>query len=100
MADGAIERWFGKLAALLEGEATPEESESRLKLAINGLLLALLELLERERIPLDDYLSTSERAVQMFLAALPQHAAHDWDLASMAQQCGLSRSQFSDYCRQ
>jgi AraC family L-rhamnose operon regulatory protein RhaS len=36
----------------------------------------------------------------MFLAALPQHAASDWDLASMAHQCGLSRSQFSQYCRQ
>lgn len=99
-ADAEIERWFGKLATLLESEAEPAESESRLKLAINGLLLALLEMLARERIPLDDYLSTSERAVQMFLAALPQHAASDWTLAAMAGQCGLSRSQFSDYCRQ
>jgi AraC family L-rhamnose operon regulatory protein RhaS len=95
-----IESWFDRLAALLEEGGDPREGESKLKLAINGLLLAVLELLEREQIPLDEYLSTSERAVQMFLAALPQHAASDWDLASMAHQCGLSRSQFSQYCRQ
>jgi AraC-like DNA-binding protein len=95
-----VERWFDKLAGLLEEQCDPGEGESRLKLAINGLLLAVLELLEHEHIPLDEYLSTTERAVQMFLAALPQHAASDWDLAAMAHQCGLSRSQFSEYCRQ
>lgn len=97
---GEIEGWFDKLAALLEEGSDPLESESKLKLAINGLLLAVLELLEAEQIPLDEYLSTSQRAVQMFLKALPQHAASDWDLAAMARQCGLSRSQFSVYCRE
>ncbi|MFZ1771153.1 MAG: AraC family transcriptional regulator [Caldilinea sp.] len=97
-ADEELERWVDRLAELVQ-ESDPLESESRLKLAINGLLLAIMAMLEREHIPLDEYLSTTERAVQMFLRALPQHAAADWDLASMARQCGLSRSQFSEYCR-
>jgi AraC family L-rhamnose operon regulatory protein RhaS len=98
-ADAELDSWFDKLAELVE-ESAPLEAESRLKLAINGLLLALMELLAREHIPLDEYLSTTERAVQMFLHALPQHAASNWNLAAMAHQCGLSRSQFSEYCRQ
>ncbi len=99
-ADEEIVRWFDLLAALLEGSADLADSESKLKLAINGLLLAVLEMLDHEQIPLNEYLSTTERAVQMFLRALPQHSAFDWNLAAMAQQCGLSRSQFSLYCRQ
>jgi AraC family L-rhamnose operon regulatory protein RhaS len=99
-AGAEIEGWFHKLAALVEDGSDPLESESKLKLAINGLLLAVLELLEAEQIPLDAYLSTSQRAVQLFLQALPEHAASDWDLQAMAHQCGLSRSQFSEYCRQ
>jgi AraC family L-rhamnose operon regulatory protein RhaS len=95
-----IERWFDKLAGLLEDGGDPLESESRLKLAINGILLSVGDLLEAEQIPLNAYLSTSQRAVQMFLQALPQHAASDWDLAAMAHQCGLARSQFSAYCRE
>ena len=98
-AGNEVERWFDQLAGLVQEHDDPVESESRLKLAINGLLLAVLEMLEQEHISLDEYLSTTERAVQMFLEALPQHAAHDWDLAAMARQCGLSRSQFSEYCR-
>ena len=98
-AGAEVERWFDKLGGLLEEGCDPNEGQSRLKLAINGLLLAVLELLEHEHIPLDAYLSTTERAVRMFLAALPEHAASDWDLAAMAHQCGLSRSQFSEHCR-
>jgi len=56
-------------------------------------------MLERKQIPLDEYLSSSERAVRLFLDALPEHAGDEWTLAGMAQQCGLSRSQFSAYCR-
>ncbi len=67
-AGAEVERWFDKLAGLLEEGCDPSDGESRLKLAINGLLLAVLEMLEREHIPLDEYLSTTERAVQMFLA--------------------------------
>jgi AraC family L-rhamnose operon regulatory protein RhaS len=99
-AGDEIEGWFDKLAQLVAEEGNPRAGESKLKLAINGLLLAVLELLEREQIPLDEYLSTSQRAVQLFLQALPQHAASDWDLAAMARQCGLSRSQFSAYCQE
>jgi len=99
-ADAEIERWFVKLAELLEGTTASGSAESRLKLCINGLLLALLEMFDHARIPLDAYLSSSQRAVQLFLQALPEYADRDWDLGAMAAQCGLSRTQFSAYCKE
>lgn len=99
-ANDEVAQWFGKLGLLLEETTSPEAGETKLKFYINALLIALMEMLERQKIPLDDYLSSSQRAVQTFLGALPQHAASDWGLAAMASQCGLSRSQFSDYCKE
>ena len=99
LADGEVARCFSKLAELVEGRQ-PRASETKLKLYINELLIAVMEMLQREQIPLDEHLSTSHRAVEMFLGALREHSAHDWDLNSMAEQCGLSRSQFAGYCKQ
>lgn len=98
-ADAEVAGCFGKLAELLETQP-PETSETRLKLYINELLIAVMEMLQRKQIPLDEHLSTSQRAVEMFLAALREHLGHNWTLNAMAQQCGLSRSQFSTYCKQ
>jgi AraC-like DNA-binding protein len=99
-ASAEIEHWFVKLATLLEIGEEPAAAESKLKLYVNGLLLAVLEMFTNERIPLDAYLSSSQRAVQMFLQALPDYAGHDWGLATMAAQSGLSRTQFSAYCKE
>jgi AraC family L-rhamnose operon regulatory protein RhaS len=97
-ADEDIARCFSKLAELLENQQ-PESSETRLKLYLNELIIAVMELLQQKHIPLDSRLSTSQRAVEMFLAALPEHSAYAWSLGDMAKQCGLSRSQFSIYCK-
>ncbi|MCL4301490.1 MAG: helix-turn-helix transcriptional regulator [Anaerolineae bacterium] len=98
-ANEEIARCFTRLAELLESHEL-ENSETKLKLYINELVITVLEMLQQKQIPLDSRLPTSQRAVEMFLAALPEHAASDWDLGAMAGQCGLSRSQFSSYCKQ
>ncbi len=98
-ANEEVARNFNRLAELLE-QCQPAGSETKLKLYINQLIVAVMEMLQQEQIPLDKHLSTSQRAVEMFLAALPDHAAAGWDLNAMARQCGLSRSQFSTYCKQ
>ena len=94
-----IARPFEKMGELIESW-DKEPQESRLKLYINELLVAVLELLDRRKITLDESLASSQRTVEMFLAALPQHAEREWDLESMAEQCGLGRSRFAYYCRQ
>ena len=98
-ADAEVVDCFTKLAELVETQE-PHLSETKLKLYINELLIAVLEMLQREHISLDEHLSTSQRAVELFLAALREHSPHNWDLNSMAEQCGLSRSQFATYCKQ
>jgi AraC family L-rhamnose operon regulatory protein RhaS len=98
-ADDQSARRFEDLAALLQNER-PRGSETKLTLILNEILVAILELLQAKRIPLDSHLSSSRRAVEIFLAGLPRHAGTDWTLPAMAEACGLSRSQFSAYCRQ
>ena len=98
-ADDEIAACFGKLDVLLE-EQQPGESQSRLTLTINELLIALLSLFDRKHIPLDEHLSTTQRTVEIFLAELPKHLDEHWTLQGMAHECGLSRSQFSTYCKQ
>jgi AraC family L-rhamnose operon regulatory protein RhaS len=93
-ADGDIEHYFEKL-----GEATADYNESRVRLYISGLLVALTELLERHGPTLDKSLPSAQRTVELFLRNLPESVDHPWDLASMAAECGLARSQFTHYCR-
>ncbi len=59
-----------------------------------------MEMLEGQRIPLDEHLSTTRRMVEMFLDELPKHLGIQWTLDRIAGECGLSRSQFSSYCKQ
>ena len=81
-------------------EQQPGESQTKLTLYINELIITLMEMLEHWHIPLDKHLSTTQRMVEMFLAELPRHLDVRWTLSTMAHECGLSRSQFSTYCKQ
>lgn len=73
--------------------------ESRLKLYINGLLVAIGEMLKREQPVLDPTLSSSQRTVELFLASLPDRIEQPWTLESMAGACGLRRSRLTHYCK-
>jgi AraC family L-rhamnose operon regulatory protein RhaS len=98
-ADENIARCFGNLDSLLEtGE--PAQNQTRLTLTINELIISIMDMLERAHIPLDAHLSTTQRMVEMFLEELPHHLDVPWTLQAMAGECGLSRSQFSTYCKQ
>lgn len=98
-ANAEIRASFAKMAPLLETHK-PAAAQSRLVLHINELMVALLDLLGAETMPLDPRLASTKRSVEMFLTALPQHLERSWTLAEMAQECGLGRSRFADYCRQ
>ena len=99
VASPQIARCFAQLDELLV-EETPHALPAKLALRTNDLLLAILEMLQERHIALDAHLATSQRTVAMFLAELPRYAEKSWTLDSMAAQCGLSRSQFADYCKQ
>ena len=98
-ASDAVIHSFERLAGLLE-DAPLAAHETKLKLYINDLMIATLDMLRQKDITLDEHLSSTHRAVELFLDRLPRRAGYGWDLNGMAQQCGLSRSQFSTYCKQ
>lgn len=98
-ANEEIARCFQKMGSLLEDQE-PEESQTKLTLYINELIVTLMEMLTKKHIPLNAHLSTTRRMVEMFLEELPKHLDVAWTLDGMAHECGLSRSQFSTYCKQ
>jgi AraC-like DNA-binding protein len=98
-ADEQIGECFEKLAQDVQS-FTPERGDVWLKLHINELVVALIEMFEHKRVPLDATLSTSQRVVEMFLHDLPRRAGEPWTLDAMARQCGLARTRFAHYCRQ
>ena len=57
-------------------------------------------MLERRKPELDERLSSSERAVRLFLEELPRRIDEPWTLESMAEQCGLGRSAFAACCKE
>jgi AraC family L-rhamnose operon regulatory protein RhaS len=91
-----LEAAFARLADCCD----TEPDESRLKLYVNAVLIALGDLLRSQRIPLDGQLASSRRTVELFLDRLPRHLGEPWSLAAMAAQCGLARSRFSHHCRE
>lgn len=98
-ANEEIAACFARIAPLVR-DPHPTAIQSRLKICLNELFLALLELLRQKNLPLNARLVSTRRTVELFLAALPEHLEHLWTLDEMAEQCGLGRSRFADYCRQ
>ena len=88
---------FEKLGRLTETHS-PQGCQTRLRLHINELFVALLELLETKSVKLDARLTSTRRTVEIFLEALPHHLEHPWTLSEMARQCGLGTSAFAEYC--
>ncbi|RMG00373.1 MAG: AraC family transcriptional regulator [Planctomycetota bacterium] len=100
-ADRGILRCFQSIAETI-AERSPQEAESHLIVRINELFVLLLELLSRERPPLDASLSETRRSVELFLKDLqtqPQAKLRQWTVRRMADQCGLGVTQFTRYCR-
>ena len=97
-ASDAVRDAFEALIQLLK-QHQPGQGETAVKLGINALILALLQLMRSRKPPLNQHLSSTERVVEIFLQALPEYSGYAWTLDQMAGQCGISRSQFSTYCR-
>jgi AraC-like DNA-binding protein len=76
-----------------------EANLAHLKLVINEMILLLAEMLESRKPHLDESLSGSERTVRLFLENLSRRLDEPWTLDTMAEACGLGRSQFSTLCR-
>jgi AraC family L-rhamnose operon regulatory protein RhaS len=76
---------------------------SHIKIHLNQLLMALLELLRTQNIVTEEHLTTKARTVEIFLEEINSDveiAAFEWTLELMAKHCNMGRSAFSNYCHQ
>ncbi len=62
-------------------------------------MLSLIERMAAQAPKLDPGLSTSQHTVAIFLRRLAFALDEDWTLESMAEECGLSRTRFSEHCQ-
>lgn len=96
-----IRQCFSTIARAIDADGRPPCS--RLSVLINELLVLLLELLRRHAPRLDESLTSSRRAVGIFMTELgrdPSLLAKPWTLHQMARQCGLGPTAFIGYCRE
>ena len=89
---------FEALPPVLGGRE-PKDGETRLKIAINGIMLSLLDRMAQHEPKLDPQLSSSQHTVEIFLRRLVHVIDQDWTLDAMAEECGLSRTRFADLCK-
>lgn len=76
---------------------------SRLAVAVNRLLVELLELLTEQQTDESPDLVSRRRTVELFLRDLadnPASAAEPWTLGTMAGHCGMGITSMAKYCRE
>ena len=96
------DRRIGECFARLDqtvARGTGDANLVHLKLAINELIVLLGEMFDSRDPHLDETLPGSERTVHLFLESLHRRLDEPWTLDSMAEECGLGRSQFATLCR-
>jgi len=85
---------------LINNSKNETRNHSTIAILINELLLLLLSLLKSKSYSLNQHLSSKNHTLERFFNALPKICGQDWSLDIMATECGLKRSQFSEYCYQ
>ncbi len=88
---------FVKIGKVIR-EAGEKEYESKLRILINALLIALLEHFQEGKIKLNEELIESRRTVKLFLKSLEVRFHEPWTLPDMAAFCKLGTTRFTQYC--
>jgi AraC family L-rhamnose operon regulatory protein RhaS len=97
-----IQQISRKLGTYVAG-ADPVRLASHLMVALNQLVLSILELLRCQHLVPDRSLTSRCRTVELFVRELrrsPRMQETNWTLDGMAEICGMGRSSFSDYCHE
>ena len=87
---------FKRLVKTLEDSARGNHY-SRLAVLVNEVLLGLVDMFRRQKIPLKESLTSSERTVRIFLDELKQALDQKWSLDAMAESCHMGVTQFVSY---
>jgi AraC family L-rhamnose operon regulatory protein RhaS len=93
-----IRRCFQQIA-----QAVVDENISRLAVFLNELFILLLDMFRREKVPLDESLSTARRTVELFWNDLRQSGEQlgmEWSVVAMARRCGMGVTHFIHQTKQ
>ncbi len=84
-------------------QAVEAENISRLAVFINELFILVLDMFRREKIELDESLSSARRTVELFWNDLRQNGGQlglEWSVAAMARRCGMGVTHFIQQTKQ
>ena len=101
-ANAGIRDSFREIGTCVDGWSE-SRIPSRLAVAVNRLLLELLDVLTLQQTAESPDLASRRRTVELFLkdlAANPASCATPWSLETMARHCGMGITAFSQYCRE
>ncbi|TYA74780.1 helix-turn-helix transcriptional regulator [Seonamhaeicola marinus] len=73
---------------------------SRIRLLVNYLLILILDLLDTEKIELNEALTDSSRSVSYFLKELDKNLSENWTIEQMSQSAGVGLTRFTHHCKQ
>jgi AraC-like DNA-binding protein len=93
-----IRRCYQQIAQAVEGE-----NVSRLAVFLNELFILLLDMFRREKVPLDESLSSARRTVELFWNDLRQSGEQlglEWTVVAMARRCGMGVTHFIHQTKQ
>lgn len=96
-----IRRCFQSIGHFIDSYSNAS-SVSNLALRINELLLLLHQMLRSKKIPMDSFLTSTRRTVQLFLDDLranPEHLSLEWTIEKMARSCDLGLTQFTHHTK-
>lgn len=75
-------------------------SASKIRLLVNELLILLLELVDSDKVVLNEALTDSSRSVKLFLSELDKNLSENWTIEQMAESAGVGLTRFTYHCRQ
>jgi AraC-like DNA-binding protein len=93
-----IRRCYQQIAA-----AVAEEQISRLTVFLNELFILVLDSFRREKVPLDQSLSSARRTVELFWNDLRGNDGQlglEWSVVAMARRCGMGVTHFIHQTKQ
>lgn len=88
---------FEQVGQLVESK---KHYDTKLKILINSLLMALLDIFRKGNVELNDGLVQSKRTVELFLKELENHLLEEWTIESIAHHCNLGTTQITKYCKE
>lgn len=90
----ALFETFGRMVRIAKSPEAPHRG-SRIVMAVNALLLELLELVESNPVRFSPALTDASRSVRLFMEELRFRLAEPWTVQGMSEACGLGVTHFT-----